>query len=342
MPNERIAALHPGRALAVAGLVVLGIASIVGSGGGIEGCGWFGGNDCPPVTGPFPPLSAAFIQPQRMTLQVGGSVTFTVQTIGVDSPSFQWSRSSNGGTFVDVAGATGSTYPLAAVNLADDGTQLRVVVRDSNGTEVAWGYALLAVSSMPGLLVEEGEFALDDWAVSAVASPATNGPMHGEEQALTGGNPGAFRQMVYTLPEGPSSLQVMHTAQTKSYDPATQGAIYVIDYAEDCIAPSNTTSTYLVASRLLVEQAGRRFVTSGFSYCNVNSWSALPLQSTLGVQDFVLLDGPACTGNESCPDFSAGAAPMHFGFVRESRAAAGVGGVIVHGIDNWKVTVWRH
>ena len=42
---------------------------------------------------------------------------------------------------------------------------------------------------------------------------------------------------------------------------------------------------------------------------------------------------------ETCPDFSASAAPMRFGYWRISFG--GPGGSIAHGIDNWKVTVWK-
>jgi hypothetical protein len=342
MLDERISSLHLGRLLVLAGIVLLGVLSIVGSGGGVEGCFYYLGPDCAPVVGPFPPIPAASVSPQRVTLQVGGSVTFAVESSGIDKPSYQWRRSSDGGaTFIDIAGATGTTYTVAGVNLGDDATLWRADVHDSSGATVTWAAGRLAVSSMPGVVIEDGQFAVADWAVSAVAVPATNGPTHSEEQAAAGGNPGAFRSMAHMLPDGPSALQVMHTALGKAYDPATQGAIYVIDYAEDCIAPSNSTSTYLVDSRLLVEQTGRRYAAAAFSYCAGTSWSALPLQSTLEAKDFVLLDGPVCGAGESCPDFSASAAPIRFGFVRESQAKAGVAGTIVHGIDNWKVTVWR-
>jgi hypothetical protein len=56
----------------------------------------------------------------------------------------------------------------------------------------------------------------------------------------------------------------------------------------------------------------------------------------------VQVDGPACDSGTSCPDFSAGGAPLRFGFERrvvlEVRSPAGS---IQHGIDNWKVIVWR-
>jgi len=48
---------------------------------------------------------------------------------------------------------------------------------------------------------------------------------------------------------------------------------------------------------------------------------------------------PPCAAGESCPDFSATAAPMRFGYWRISYGMTG--DTIAHGIDNWKVTVWR-
>jgi hypothetical protein len=51
--------------------------------------------------------------------------------------------------------------------------------------------------------------------------------------------------------------------------------------------------------------------------------------------DFRLFDGPACATGEACPDFSASAAPMRFGYWRIVFAAPGQSAA--HGIDNWKV-----
>jgi hypothetical protein len=325
-------------------IAVAGIVTLVASGGSAEApqCSFFS-NVCNPTFGPgtFPPLAAASVFPQRLTLQVGGTATLAVGTSGIDSPTYQWRRSSDGGrSYVDIAGATGSTYTLAGVQLTDDATVFRVDVQGSGGA-TAFAVSQLAVSSMPGVVLQDGEFQLADWLVTESASPSQNGPVHTEERAASGGHPDAFRRMQHTMPAGPSALSVFHASQSATYDPTSLGAIYVIDYAEDCIMTSNSTSTYLVDSNLLMEQAGRRYAAVGPPYCQSPGWIALPPRLSFGAKDFVLIDGPACSAGESCPDFSGSAKPLRFGFVRHSQATAGVAGAIVHGIDNWKVTVWR-
>ena len=58
--------------------------------------------------------------------------------------------------------------------------------------------------------------------------------------------------------------------------------------------------------------------------------------------DFVQLNGPACGSGPSCPDFSASGAPLRFGFERRVGLPASVpAGTIEHGMDNWKISVWR-
>jgi hypothetical protein len=55
-----------------------------------------------------------------------------------------------------------------------------------------------------------------------------------------------------------------------------------------------------------------------------------------------MFSGPPCGTNEKCPDFSATATPLRFGFVTQLGLAAGSpAGFLEQGIDNWKVTVWR-
>jgi len=332
------------RRLAVAGIGVIGVVAIVGSGGGGDApdCSFFS-NVCNPTfpSGSIQPLTAAFVLPQRITIQVGGTSVFSVQTTGIDNPSYQWRHSSDGGrSYSSIAGATGATYTLAGAQLVDDATEVRVDVQGSGGSS-AFAVSQVAVSSMPGVVFQDSDFLLADWLGSETASPAQGGPAHTEDRATTGGHPDAFRTMVHLMPQGPSALSVFHASQSSTYDPASQGAIYVIDYAEDCILQSNSSSSYAVDSNLLIEQAGRRYGAVGVTYCQAPAWAALPPRSSLSAKDFVLIDGPACAAGESCPDFSATAKQLHFGFTRHSQAAAGSAGTILHGIDNWKVTVWR-
>ena len=330
------------RGLALAGIAAAGLAGIVGSGGGdvdAPECSFFS-NTCNPVVGPVPAIPAASIEPQRATVQAGASVAFTAQTVGIDQPAYQWRRSADGGnTYVDIPGATAASHTLGSAQLADDAAVFRLDVHGSGGAS-AFALSRLAVSSMPGIVFQDGEFQPAGWLVAAVADPVQNGPTHSEERVASGGNPNAYRRMVHAMPAGTSSLNVFHASQAASYDPAALGAIHAIDYAEDCSRPSTSTFT-AVTSSLLLEQGGRRYFSTASRSCSSSAWSVAAL-SSLAAADFTLVDGPACTAGESCPDFSAGAAALRFGFGRRSVASASsAAGSIEHGIDNWQVTVWR-
>jgi hypothetical protein len=150
----------------------------------------------------------------------------------------------------------------------------------------------------------------------------------------TGGNPGAFRSLTHQLaPDAVArSVRLFNTALSATYDPATQGAIYVIEFLEDCT--NVTTADGLVFTLPMIAQGGRRYTPpDGFrSSCFSPGW-------------YALADGPACGAGESCPDFSASGASIRFGFVSGAQLSDGTlgGGVSrrTYGIDNWKVTVWR-
>jgi hypothetical protein len=329
------------RGLTLACISALGLVAIVGSGGGV---GFLGSicdtypDSCLP---PPPPPPSASIQPPYITAQVGTPVTYTVETSNFSgSLSYQWRRSSDGGSsFVEIPGATGKTYSLASVNLGDDGAVFVVTVTGSNGNAPSrWGH--LAVSASPGIVFEDGEFLPADWLVSSLPDPGQVPFVHTEEQTPEGGNPGAFRKMVFQVPPGAGSSRLIYSSRSATYDPASQGAIYVIDYAEDCIALPSSALTYTNSS-LAIEQGGRRYLAniSVTDFCLLPTWSAVASRSSLRAQDFRLFDGPACNPGASCPDFSANAPPLHFGYWRISFGTAGDS--VAHGIDNWRVTVWR-
>jgi hypothetical protein len=328
-------ALRIGALLAV---VILGLVGIVGSGGG----GSYTDPICvtyPDSCGPLPPTVS--ITPERATVQVGGSQTFSAQPSGFADPAYQWQRSSDGGhTFADTVGATTASYTLAVANLRDDATVFQVLVRKRGGTgTLAQASSRVAVSSSPGVVFQDGEFASANWQVTAISVPPNNGATHTEEQSISGGNPAVYRRMTHTFPPNQQSLGVMNLSDSAVYDPAISGAILAIDYSEDCALFSAGNPTFQVYPALLIEQAGRRFRPHSLaSACTSAAWTSIQKDTSLAAVDFDLLDGPACGAAQACPDFSASAPPIRFGFV---RFAAANGTSTVHGIDNWKVTVWR-
>jgi hypothetical protein len=340
MPNDGRIMTRRSRGLALALIVAAGLVTIVGSGGG---SGSFFGNPCevyPDSCSPLPPTVA--ITPARATVQVGGTLTLQARPEGFADPTYQWQRSGDGGrTFVDIVGATAASYTITGANLADDATVFRVVARSRGSIgRIAEATSRLAVSSAPGVVFQDGDFQPTGWRVSALSTPPNSTAAHTEDRMASGGNPDAFRRMTHTLPGVLQSLGVLHLSDSAVYDPAASGAIHVVDYAEDCARLSAGNSNFLVWSTLLIEQAGRRYRPKlpVSNACDSATWTPLREASSLSAADFELLDGPACPSGQACPDFSASAPPIRFGFVRFAQASTTP---TVHGIDNWKVTVWR-
>ena len=89
------------------------------------------------------PLVGASIatQPNGATATAGTSVTFGVQAVGTAPLSYQWQRDGQ-----DIAGATASSYTLAAPGLADDGAVFRVVVTNPAGSITSTEAVLNVVS----------------------------------------------------------------------------------------------------------------------------------------------------------------------------------------------------
>ncbi len=307
-----------------AAIAAIGVIAIVGSGGGLPDLNF-------DHIGPLPPIAS--INPWRATVQVGTTVEFVANASGTPPMAYQWQR--NG---VDIAGATGYTYSLVGANLADDGAQFSV--RVSNGVGVYTASSLLQVSSLPAVVYQDTDFVASDWSVTVNADPLQNGPTHTESQATAGGNPGAFRNITNQMPSGPSSIHVFQTSLSSTYDPATQGAIYGIDFAQDCNRLSASTVSETLASPMF-EQGGRWFAPSSWGGTCAPIWLTVRWLS-LRADEFSVLAGPACAANQACPDFSPGAAPLHFGFVSRVNVWAGdVAGVVGMGVDNWMVSVWR-
>ena len=118
-PSSRMAAS------ACAGLVTtLGLVAIVGSGGGAEDANCsFWSDTCVPEVGPIPPIPSATIGPQRVAVQVGGTLVFRVQS-NVAQPVYSWCRLPAGASACAKFWGVSDQYTLAGANLTDDGDHL--------------------------------------------------------------------------------------------------------------------------------------------------------------------------------------------------------------------------
>ncbi len=331
--------LRPGlrRALALFAIGTLGLLGIVGSGGGMVGFPPCDPSLCGP---PPPPPPLATVTPAYLTAQVGTAANWTVAVQNLSGTlSYQWLRRDAGAAqYVEIPGATAAGYGLPSVNLGDDGARFLVRVSSGNGLG-AQAEAHLVVSATPGLVFGDGEFQPADWIVVPVPPPApAQPPSVLTERLASGGNPGAFRRMSFVLGSNSGVANVIYVFSAATYDPSAQGAVKVIDHAEDCgtSPPSDLVGT---ESSLVIEQAGRHYIAVAQANCGAMPWSAGAGRSSLAAADFQHFDGPACNAGEACPDFSANGAPMRFGYRRIVFATPGAS--VVHVIDNWRATVWR-
>lgn len=325
-----------------AALASLALAGLAGCGNSASApqCSFFSDVCNPDLTtiGGYSP-SLTFVVPQRQTLQVGSTAVFTSETTAAQ-PSYQWQRSADGGkTFHNIAGANAGTLTLDGVRLSDDATVVRVLVQD--GATVGSGTSTLLVSSVAAVQFQDSDFADANWSTSELVSPTSDAAAHSEQQQVTGGDPAPFRSMTHTMAVAPGLLWVFHVSTLAAYDPATAGAIHAIDYREECIRQPESTLGIAVKSALSMEQGGRQYVAPAAD-CAAATWAVMPSPAAMQATDFKLVSGAPCTSGEACPDFSAAGAPMHFGYARKTSLIAGdTPGTVVHGIDNWQVTIWR-
>jgi hypothetical protein len=323
-----------GRLVMLVGIGLVGLFSIVGSGGGagFPPCG-------PPLCGGAAPLVVS-IEPADTTALVGAAVSFeAVQSSDYGNVSYQWRRSADGGvSFVDIDGAVSSSYSVPSVNLADDGAIFMVVARAGESL-TAQAVARLSVSATPPRIYQDANFDLTGWTVLPWIPPGTPEFDPSVERVASGGNPDAFLKTSLTMPSGIGIVTVLYLSNSAVHDPAVDGAIRSIDYAEDCAALLRGTAT-AVQPMLLIEQNGRRYLSPAASVaCVASTWKPVGNRSALRAADFTQLDGPACPTAAACPDFSETAVPLRFGFARITRSYPNEASA--DGIDNWKVSVWR-
>ena len=72
-------------------------------------------------------------QPENYAADVGNMATFVVSISAGTMPTYQW-RTYEGGTWVNISGATSATYTTPAVQAGDDGTQFDVVITNNFGS----------------------------------------------------------------------------------------------------------------------------------------------------------------------------------------------------------------
>lgn len=228
------------------------------------------------------------------------------------------------------------------------------MIRSTRGTSArfAWLASLTSVIATVVALstpaaaqtVSDSTFLDTDWALTQFTTPGGGTSTGG--QVLVGGNPGAFRNITDALNNAPTPSTASIVLSTSiytpfTYSPGVSGAIGSLNYSEDaactagCFGAGQSTGPALL-------QGGNLYISnSGAITGPALTWSTIPLNG-LTAADFALVMVTSTTlyDNTQHPDFSAGGAPIQFGFLRANGTSVGGGGyTLAAGIDNWQITI---
>lgn len=87
-------------------------------------------------------------QPAAASVVAPDAASFTVVASGQPAPTYQWQRSTDGGSsYVDIAGATAASYSTGATSLANNGERLRVRVSNSAGNVLSESQVLTVTAA---------------------------------------------------------------------------------------------------------------------------------------------------------------------------------------------------
>ncbi len=130
--------------------------------------------------------------PVSQTVSVGGTATFTAAASGNPAPTVQWQKShrpyscglarvgtacavASSPSFVDIEGATSTSYTTPALTTADDGTQYRAVFTNSTDS-TATSPATLTVNEAPIVTTQPTDTTADAGTTATLVSAASGYP----------------------------------------------------------------------------------------------------------------------------------------------------------------------
>ena len=199
----------------------------------------------------------------------------------------------------------------------------------------------IQVTVLPNMGVPSVAFS-DDFAVgdewTTTSHNVVNGADHSVSNPDADGNPQGYRWMEHVLPHttgvAATQITVRHIYEGGTYDPCVDGAIDHINYFEDRIVFDPEIPGIPIGSAFLLEQNGLSFsvLVAGGGFNNL-SWETGQL--------LMITSESFLTATK--PDFSGSGTncPIKFGFVRSNVVNWTTPLVLTHGIDNWRVEIFR-
>ncbi len=146
----------------------------------LAGCGGGGGGGGAPAA--VAPMITT--QPANVNVTAGAAASFTVAASGDAPLAYQWQR--NG---TDIAGATATTYAIAAASVADSGAAFRVVVVNGAGSATSNAATLTVTPAAPVITITaqpaNATVIAGISASFAVAATCSTGTLAGQWQRAT-------------------------------------------------------------------------------------------------------------------------------------------------------------
>lgn len=149
------------------------------------GSWWMSSGQPTKSTGILPIIT---VQPQDIVTYAGADISFYV--VATYATSYQW-QSDSGSGFVEIVGATDSSYPISPVATENDGTQYKCIVTGPGGTAASDSASLTLANPLLTSAGVVGVWPMTDGsgfiAANAAADPASidNNLYHASESAFT-------------------------------------------------------------------------------------------------------------------------------------------------------------
>jgi sugar lactone lactonase YvrE len=208
-----------------------------------------------PASDNVPP--AFTTQPLSQTLAMGSSVTFTAAATGTPPPTYQWRKDN-----VDIAGATGASFSIAAFTSGDVGSYT-VVATNAAGSVTSKTAALwlnMGGTILPGFVKQPADLSVLVGSVATFTVDAGQAPLsyqwRKDNVNIAGANSATFGISSATLDDA-GSYTVVATSPTgfNTSDAATL-AVTTVAIAPDFITPPSDQSVIPGSSVFFTVLAG--------------------------------------------------------------------------------------
>jgi hypothetical protein len=217
-------------------------------------------------------------QPAAVAVVAPAAASFSVVASGQPAPSFQWQRSTDGGTtYTDIPGATASSYSTGPTSLADNGQRLRVLVSNSAGSVLSQAQVLSvsAAVAAPAITLQPQDQQVAAGQVVTFSTTASGTPTPTLQWQLSTDGGSTWANIVgatagtyaFTAAAGDDGRRLRVVATNSSSSATSRAAVLAVTVAASPLAgrswttaqslEENTTAIQVTQRASAIDDAGR-------------------------------------------------------------------------------------